>query len=201
MKKNIFLSLALSCATLFTMSLSAQNLTIEGLIETEQGQGIHGVTVTLRNAMNEVVASMVADGAYAFNNLSAGTYTVQASKTDYPLNGVSTFDVVLTSRHILGIQPLGSPYKTLAADANNDKKITTIDLVIARTIILAMIEEFPDGQSWRFVNSDWTFPSPTNPWLGIEGISNTVTLTTSNGGINFIGLKTFDVNNSADPEN
>ncbi|MFQ5445455.1 MAG: hypothetical protein ACE5FF_00840 [Saprospiraceae bacterium] len=32
--------------------------------------------------------------------------------------GVTTYDLVLITKHILGVQPLGSPYKIIAADAN-----------------------------------------------------------------------------------
>jgi hypothetical protein len=37
------------------------------------------------------------------------TFTITPAKDDNPLNGVTTYDLVLISKHILGIEPLGSP--------------------------------------------------------------------------------------------
>jgi hypothetical protein len=38
-------------------------------------------------------------------------------------------DLVLISKHILGLEPLNSPYKMIAADANKSNSITTFDIV------------------------------------------------------------------------
>ena len=51
-----------------------------------------------------------------------------ASKNDDYLNGVSTLDLLLIQRHILGIETLDDPYKFIAADVNNDQEITATDL-------------------------------------------------------------------------
>ena len=47
-----------------------------------------------------------------------GDYLVTPFKDDNFLNGVTTYDLVLISKHNLGIEPLDSPYKMVAADAN-----------------------------------------------------------------------------------
>lgn len=67
-----------------------------------------------------------------------------------PLNGVSTFDLVLISKHILGIELLDSPYQLIAADANNSGSITTLDLAVIRSLILHITDEFPSGESWVY---------------------------------------------------
>jgi hypothetical protein len=56
-------------------------------------------------------------GAYQFSNAIplAGNYTVTPEKDDNPLNGVTTLDLALISKHILGIENLNSPYKIIAA--------------------------------------------------------------------------------------
>ena len=47
------------------------------------------------------------DGAYAFeNNLMGGDYALTADKNNDYLNGVSTLDLVLIQKHILGLTPL-----------------------------------------------------------------------------------------------
>jgi hypothetical protein len=56
----------------------------------------------------------------------------------------------LIQRHILGIQPLNSAYKMIAADATNDGKVTAADLTELRKLILGITNELPNNASWRF---------------------------------------------------
>ena len=85
-------------------------------------------------------------------------------KDDNPLNGVSTYDLVLISKHILGLAPLNSPYKMIAADANKNNSITTTDIVEFRKLILGIYNELPNNTSWRFVDAEYAFPNPANPF-------------------------------------
>ena len=50
-------------------------------------------------------------GAYLFPSVlpPASNYTLTPTKDDNPLNGVSTYDLVLITRHILGLEPLWRP--------------------------------------------------------------------------------------------
>ncbi|MBL0102221.1 MAG: hypothetical protein IPP49_21100 [Saprospiraceae bacterium] len=50
-------------------------------------------------------------GTYDMMVASGQDYQITASKGGDYLNGVSTLDLVLIQRHILGIQTLDSPYK------------------------------------------------------------------------------------------
>ena len=43
-------------------------------------------------------------------------------------SAVTTFDLVLISRHILGLEALDSPYKMIAADVNMSGTISTSDV-------------------------------------------------------------------------
>ena len=116
----------------------------------------------------------------------------------FPLNGVSTFDLVLISRHILSVQPLDSPYKLIAADVNNDKKITTIDLIHLRKLILAIDTEFANNTSWRFVPENYVFPVPTNPWFEVfPEVYNVNDLAGQINDADFVAVKIGDVNSSA----
>jgi len=131
------------------------------------------------------------------------TTSVTPSKTINPTNGITTYDLVLISKHILGIEPLDSPYKLIAADANLDGQVTTSDIVLLRKLILGIIPEFPHKQSWRFVVKDYVFPNPANPFNPPFPESFVVPFTddTGNYSIHFIGVKIGDVNNTAIPEN
>ena len=106
------------------------------------------------------------DGMFSFENLPlGGDYTVTPYLNTNPLNGVTTFDLIKISQHILNVAPLDNPYKLIAADANRSNSVTTLDLIQIRKLILNIITEFPSNTSWRFVDADHVFTDLTNPWV------------------------------------
>ncbi len=107
-----------------------------------------------------------------------------------PLNGLTTFDLVLISRHILNIQPLGSPYKLIAADVNRSSTIATLDLIQLRKLILNIDTDFVNNTSWLFIPADYVFPVPTNPWFAaFPEVLNYNNLSAEVLGAGFIAVK------------
>jgi len=142
------------------------------------------------------------DGFFQFNAIATGLdYTVLPQRNDDPLNGISTIDLILISKHILGTQKLNSPYKIIAADADRSGSISTLDLIILRKLILGVIDAFPgNSTSWRFVRANFTFPNPLNPFAGF--FPELYNLNDLNGNMmdaDFIAIKVGDVNASAIP--
>ena len=123
-----------------------------------------------------------------------GDYNVVPSKDDDHLNGVSTLDLILIQRHILGIDNLDSPYQLLAADVNDSQDINGIDLVELRKLILGIYTELPDNTSWRFVDAEFQFVDETNPWLHEIAETYDIIDLSSDMNIDFIGVKVGDVN-------
>ncbi|MCB0705567.1 MAG: hypothetical protein KDC34_09675 [Saprospiraceae bacterium] len=138
------------------------------------------------------------DGYYAMSLDFGQDYSVSPLFEDDPLNGVTTFDQVLISKHILGIQPIQDPYQHIAADANGSGTVTTSDIVELRKLILGLSTGFPNLESWRFIDAYYVFPNPLNPWeepfpevLNFNNLSEDVL------DADFIGIKVGDVNSSA----
>ncbi len=127
----------------------------------------------------------------------ASNLTITPMKNDNPLNGVTTYDLILIARHILGLEPLGSPYKMIAADANKSGGITTFDLVELRKLILGILPALPNNNSWRFVDSSFVFPNATNPFQTVFPEVTTVANAQFNLNRLFYGIKIGDVNCSA----
>ncbi len=155
-------------------------------------------------AINKTVTKTTEDSCFSLpvKLPLAGTYqsTLRAERFGNPLNGVSTFDLVTISRHILGIEPLTNVYQALAADVNNSKTVTTFDIVQTRKLILGIFDSFPGVPSWRFVRP---VVNPTDLSM-LAAIKDTYQLVTPDlaanvtlPGVNFIGIKTGDVNLSA----
>ncbi|MEI6409231.1 MAG: HYR domain-containing protein [Bacteroidota bacterium] len=143
---------------------------VAGALATESNNGVEEGSVAISGSGNGIptfnfTTMTSTQGAYNFNAVPKSTNsTVTPLKDDNPLNGVSTYDLVLISKHILGIEPLNSPYKMIAADANKSGSITTFDIVELRKLILGIYSELPFNTSWRFVDKSFAFPNPLNPF-------------------------------------
>ena len=146
---------------------------IEGDIYTEKNHMIDNVNVELMNAANNSMGTYnTVDGHFAFNDITAyGNYTLQATGDNDYLNGISTLDLIMIQRHILGIEYLDSPYKIIAADVNSSESINGIDLVELRKLILGIYTQLPQSDNWRFVEEDFVFVTPQSPWPFVEDIS------------------------------
>jgi hypothetical protein len=121
-------------------------------------------------------------------------YSLEADRNDNPRNGVTTLDLVKLQQHILGSEILTSPYQLIAADANNNTKVSAIDLIEVRKLILGLYDAFPDNRSWRFIPEDYVFSDPYDPWPFEEDVTFMVD---SSGNIeDFVGVKIGDLNQS-----
>ncbi|MCS6929202.1 MAG: hypothetical protein NZM43_06875 [Saprospiraceae bacterium] len=113
---------------------------------------------------------------------------------DY-LNGVSTYDLVLLLRHYRGIKPFKTFYQFLAADANRDFSIDTLDWITLRRLITGESLTLPHG-SWRFVEPANIIPYPFNPLLSyVPDFAITPNPPTSE--LSFVAVKIGDLNGNA----
>ena len=170
---------------------------VSGTILTEENEMVDNVTVHANGSGINIWQTTEEDGHYGFDLPYGGNFDIEPYRNDHPLNGVSTADLIFISMHILGMDPLDSPYDMIAADANNSGNITSADLVEIRKLILFMTEEFSNNTSWRFVDANYVFPNEANPFaytfpelysingLEIEEIAD------------FIAIKTGDVTGNA----
>ncbi|HRI60591.1 MAG TPA: T9SS type A sorting domain-containing protein [Saprospiraceae bacterium] len=135
------------------------------------------------------------DGEYGFCACEdCDKYSLTPLYDVEPLNGVSTYDLVLISKHILSLEQFDSPYKYIAADANKSNTVTTFDIVEIRKLILGIYSEYPNNTSWRFIEKAFVFPNPANPFQTLFPETIEVPSTT---GYNFYGIKIGDVNGTA----
>jgi hypothetical protein len=199
----LFLSRMFAVMLLLTGAAPAFSQTISGRVHTETGAGIEEVSVSVTGPGVSLFDLTDNNGNFSISGLPTGqSYEVCATKNNDPLNGVSTFDQVLLSKHILDIELLDSPYKIIAAVTRNENTPPDVlDLYIARQVILGVYTEFPTT-SWKFVRADFSFPDPAHPYdypfpLGCK----TMLLTGDATGVDFIGMKTADLNGTAIPSN
>ncbi len=171
---------------------------ISGQIMTEDFEMVDQVEVSIMSGdINFPQMDMAQMGDYAFTDLNAyEDYVITPSKDIDYLNGVSTLDLLLIQRHILGSAFLDSPYKIIAADIDNSETITAIDLIELRKLILGIYDELPKNDSWRFVDASHTFADALRPFpypevIDYQNLDQDALLS------NFMGVKIGDVNGSA----
>lgn len=148
-----------------------------------------------------------ADPSYGYHSRFGALVTqaglagrVYAVKNQHPLNGVTTVDLAIINRYILGLDTL-SPYQIIAADANQDGKVTSFDIVTLRKLLLGVTDTLPNNKSWRFLPRDYVFPDKTNPFPFPESIPILPETDPPVNRFAFTGVKIGDVNYSADPGN
>ncbi len=173
---------------------------ISGSILTEEDEGISNVQVILEGLENDTITTD-STGEYLFYDLVPGqNYGLSFHKNTNAVNGVSTFDMLLIRKHILGVELLDSPYKMIAADVNNSGSISTFDMIQIRKVILGIETEFTNTTSWKFIPDDYVFPNPLNPFM--EAFPTSIQINNIPAAaiiFNVIGTKMGDVNNSTDP--
>ncbi len=175
--------------------------TVAGMITNAADEIIDEVYVTAEGSAAVMMGSMTTDetGEYNFDLDLGQNYTIIPARNDDMMNGISTMDLILLGRHLLEVQPLDSPYKIIAADINNSGSISSLDMIALRRLILQVDEDLTNNTSWRFVDADYVFSIPTNPFAStfpevsnINGLNGTIQQ-------DFIGVKVGDLNGSAIP--
>ena len=174
-------------------------VTLSGTIETEDGDLCENVSVNITGGANQTELTDQ-NGSYTFSNMPLGSnFTIDSEKDFNDLNGVNAFDLILLSRHILNIDLIDSPYARIAADVNGSGSISTLDMVYIRRLILYIDSEFSNVDSWQFIDADYVF-NDSNPFD--EAFPRSIFLnnqTVDAYDLDFVGIKSGDVNTSANP--
>ncbi len=175
------------------------DIDMRGIVETEEGNGISEAVVKVDALLPEFPRSTLTNvnGAYAFEGSPEGVdYQISVTKDDLYTNGVSTLDLVLIQRHILGFANLDSPYKVIAADINGDDNVSSVDVVELRKLVLGVHDELLSNTSWRFVDTEQTFADINSPFP-VDETRNITNLSSNHSNEDFIAVKVGDVNATA----
>jgi len=192
------------CETFITITNNADEglcsnftemVTVEGRVATDSDKEIESVHVNLEGSnLTDMTDS---DGEYAFANMPmGGAYKVKPRKNDDILNGVTTLDIILIQRHILGLTELATPYQHIAADINKSGSISALDLIELRKVILGVKDEFGNNDSWRFVDADFEFNDILDPLEQYFGEDYNIPVLSNDMYVDFTGVKIGDVNGS-----
>jgi hypothetical protein len=140
-------------------------------MKTPTGASISEVQINVSASVLDT--NFTANGTYKLSAIpalqSTLPYDVWARKNTGFLNGVTTFDLVLTSKHILNLEPFNASWKNIAADVNQSGTVTTFDIVESRKLILGIYDTFPASPSWVFLpDTGWDVNGYCVPFQGIK---------------------------------
>lgn len=137
-------------------------------------------------------------GSYRFDSIPMQKdYKVIPVLDENPTEGLSIVDLILLQKHVLGIDPIRSPYHLIAADVTRDGRLDNNDVVELRNVLLGVQQRFTNNTSWRFIDASYVFPNPLNPWL--EPLPEYILISRMSAAENygnFLAIKTGDVNGS-----
>jgi hypothetical protein len=158
--------------------------------------GVKGVSLNITEGGGRSAVS-AADGTYTIDAPDTGAVTLTPTyATDAPIaNGVTTADITLIRRHVLGLTLLDSPYKVMAGDVNGSDSVTTADITLIRRLILGTATTFSGGL-WRFVPSDEAFANTAKPWTATRMRQYASLASGTLSGQDFKAIKLGDVNGS-----
>ena len=188
-------------AGFFTVSkgncpVPATTRAVSGTITNPAGEALSNVRVDIGNRSTTTDNQ----GRFSLDQLPTDIgLTVIPSNDENAANGVSSLDIILVTRHILGLQSFTDPYQLIAADVNNSGSISAADLVGIQRVVLNLASEFDGQPSWIYVPSDADLSASTIR----SGVQTSVSLGASEENVenlNFIGVKIGDLNDSASLE-
>lgn len=168
---------------------------VNGNITNKNNQSISNVNLFL-TGMTEQGTQSNANGHYGFNGLDYGLYTLRPEYDEELLNGVSTLDMILIQKHILGLESIDNPYGLIAADVNNSGTISGTDIVILKKNLLGLQEYFNNNKSFRFVEKNHVFPNPENPFAYDLPESSVFNLGNEPVSKDYTAIKIGDINNT-----
>ena len=171
---------------------------VVGSVLTADNEPVPGVHINLDGSNASIMTDE--NGLYAFPAMEGGAaYEVIPTKDDDPTNGVTTLDLILIQRHILGLSELGNPYDLIAADIDASGNLSGIDIIQLRKLILGIYDDFPANTSWRMVDREFSFWDPSNAQEEDFPETYDIDALVSTMKADFIGVKTGDVNGSVSP--
>ncbi|MES2386981.1 MAG: hypothetical protein V4543_03185 [Bacteroidota bacterium] len=177
-------------------------LTVSGKVLSESGMPVRTVSLLATGGKPDPQSfTTTTAGTFSFDIYKGHTLGIKGLKQNDVMvnNGVTTLDIAIIRKQILAIQGLGSAYKQLAADANMDGLVSTLDITKIRPVVLAETDFFDHSRQWMFVDAARSLTNPPFPFY--SDADTTTTFTNVQGNLvnkNIIGIKIGDVNNSWD---
>jgi hypothetical protein len=137
------------------------------------------------------------NGEYSIDITSTNNFVISPSKLNDPdtLNGITTVDALLIRRYIRDSETFKDAVHVIAANVDQDEKITENDAQLVEDLVLGNITNFPGDIQWTFVDANHTFADIHSPFPYPQNIEvSDLDQNFSQVDFNFTGIKLGDVN-------
>lgn len=168
-------------------------------------EAVSGVTFQLSEPDGGYVVDLPMNDEGVASTLTGLTlgrmYYVEPVKTSDYRNGISSFEIFLAQRYLLGyeVPQITDPLQVVALDMNCSQSFSNLDLFLMQRLLVDDLNEIPGCNSWSFVPDshvfaeDWAtgnvFPAPRRAEVVLE--HDTMVM--------FTAVKTGDLLGNADP--
>ncbi len=172
---------------------------LKGAIYTIDNQALPGVMIQAEGTI-EYEQSVMTDenGIFEMDLPKNIGYQINPAKDSDRTNGISILDLIMITRHILGLRYLDSPYQHISADANLSGSITAFDVVLLRKLILDPTDpNLSNMKGWRFVEQGVELDLRNPLSLLIQENSLIDLFTDEKLDVAFTAIKVGDLNNTA----
>ncbi len=180
-----------------------QHFNVNGIIKTYAGIEIEDVSVAMIDPLHKEIIPTNEYGEYAFKNLKSSISILLNPSCDKNyLSGITTADITKIQQHILGIKTITNSYDLIAADVDQNGKISARDIIILRNLILGKINEMPENNSYLFIHKTYQFTNPLDPFDEYRQHKNIIIdQLESDHKIDFVAIKLGDINQSLTKHN
>ena len=170
---------------------------VSGKVSTcSNDKAVSNVRVSYNDSENIKESLSNANGEYSIE-LGNHSYKVTATKTTAGIEGISTLDIVLIQKHLLGIRKIKDVCKYAAMDVTGDGKVTASDILKLRKKILGSVERKVE---WNFIDDAYLEDHPTTSGFSLKNSYTKTVLVKDNktqSNTDFVGIYAGDVNLSS----
>ncbi len=142
-----------------TLTSMAETGDVGGIISTSSNIRVYPDSIYITDSDNIDKFCVSSNGGiqYAFKlkKKNTGFLSYRFVKRTQILEGLSTKDILIIQKHILGKQLLTDTLQYFAADVNNNFSVSSSDIAEMRKLLLGVIPEFPKVLPWYFFRTDW----------------------------------------------
>jgi len=176
-------------------SISVQgspSVTLSGRITNSKESPLFGVVVSL-SGPNPQVVQTDSNGKYTFYNVESNLpLTITPIYNTFPMDGVSTTDLLIVNRFILGQKALGNRQK-VAADVTQNNFISALDLLEINRMILGKQFQWPNNTNWMMITPNFIYPNGPG-----SKIFRSLTTSVDVLNLDFVAVKIGDVTGTID---
>lgn len=174
------------CATTNTSNIT-------GYISTVSGAPVSFANVSVNNFDTQSDLNGVFN---IYNAQNDEVYYVNVEKDGSTASeGLSTRDIILAKQHILGTNYLTNDASIIAADVNGDERVSTIDIISMRQVLLNQSNDF-ESNVWKFSMNN--IESSNDAFSSLLGHGTASFKLTEDQVVEITGIKTGDVDGSFD---